>query len=340
MNNQNKDKDLISILMPVKNAAPYLEECLNSILAQEYENWELIAVNDHSSDGSENILDAYAKKDKRITRHNNRGKGIIEALRLAYQLSTGDFITRMDADDIMTTDKLKVMQAQLADYSYGHVALGQVKYFSENELGEGYKKYANWLNGLCATGENWKDLFKECVIPSPCWMVHRVDLKRAGAFDSELWPEDYDLCFRFYMAGLKCIPTDKILHHWRDYSDRTSRNDPHYADNRFFELKLLYFLKMYPRRDQNLVLLGAGKKGKAIAEKLNQEKMNFTWLSNNKKKIGKEIYGHIIQSQEQLTAMKSPVFMIAISNPKEQNEIEKQILEMGLVRGMHYHFFC
>ena len=156
----------------------------------------------------------------------------------------------MDADDIMSVDKLKVMQAQLEDYSYGHVALGQVKYFSENELGEGYKKYAYWLNGLTATGENWKDLFTECVIPSPCWMVYRVDLKRAGAFDSELWPEDYDLCFRFYMAGLKCIPSDKTLHHWRDYSDRTSRNDPHYADNRFFELKLLYFLKMYPRRDQ------------------------------------------------------------------------------------------
>jgi len=326
--------------MPVKNAAPYLKECLDSILGQEYENWELIAINDHSSDGSEIILDAYAKKDARISWHSNKGKGIIEALRLAHQFSTGNFITRMDADDIMTSNKLKVMKAQLADYGYGHLALGQVKYFSENILGEGYRRYTTWLNDLCATGENWKDLYKECVIPSPCWMVYRVDLKRAGAFDSELWPEDYDLCFRFYMAGLKCIPTDQILHYWRDYSNRTSRNDPHYADNRFFELKLHYFLRMYPRNDQNLVVLGAGKKGKAIAQKLNEEKVKFTWLSNNEKKIGKEIYGHILQSQELLPKVQSPVFMIAISNPDEQDKIEKLILNMDFVRGKHYHFFC
>lgn len=326
--------------MPVKNANLYLEECLNSILSQEYTNWELIAINDHSDDGSENILESFSKKDTRITWKNNKGQGIIEALRLAHQISSGNYITRMDADDIMMPEKLQVMQGQLLDYSYGHIALGQVKYFSENELGEGYKKYALWLNQLTATGDNWKDLFKECVIPSPCWMVHRVDLERASAFESELWPEDYDLCFRFYMAGLKCIPTDKILHKWRDYQDRTSRNDPHYADNRFFELKLHYFLKMHPRSDQNLILLGAGKKGKAIANKLNEEMVAFHWMSNNEKKIGKDIYGIKIQSEDALRSIENPCIIIAISNPNDQSQIEQLVLSMNLVRGMHYHFFC
>lgn len=333
------DTKLISIMMPVKNAGLYLVECLDSIINQEYKHWELIAINDHSTDDSENILETYANKDVRISFKKNSGSGIIDALRLAYSLSSGNFITRMDADDIMTSNKLRIMQTQLADYQQGHIALGQVKYFSENELGDGYKKYAAWLNSLIVSGENWKDIFRECVIPSPCWMVYRTDFNKAGAFDNDLWPEDYDLCFRFYMAGLKCIPTEDILHHWRDYGDRTSRNDPHYADNRFFELKLHYFLKMYPRSDQNLVLMGAGKKGKQIAKKLVDEKLDFNWLSNNEKKIGKEIYGLQLQSEKELLAIKNPIIIIAISNPSEQKLLEELLLNQGLIKGHNYHFF-
>lgn len=326
--------------MPVKNAKLYLEECLDSIIDQEYQNWELIAINDHSSDGSEKTLEAYAKKDKRISWQINNGNGIIEALRLAYQLSSGQFYTRMDADDLMEPTKLQIMYDQLLENGIGHLALGKVKYFSENKLGEGYKRYALWLNELTEQGDNWKDIFKECVIPSPCWMVHKTDLEKARAFESDLWPEDYDLCFRFYLAGLRCIPSNKVLHHWRDYTARTSRNDPHYSDNRFFELKLKYFLQMYPRNDQQLVLLGAGKKGKAIADSLNKEKQNFKWLSNNVNKIGKEIYGNIIEAQDMLSQIDQPCVMIAISNPEEQKQIEKILLELGLIRGDSFFFFC
>lgn len=325
--------------MPVKNAAPFLHDCLQSILAQDYTNWELIAVNDHSTDISEKILSEYAAKDSRIAYHNNKGKGIIEALRLAFENAEGEFMTRMDADDLMTPNKLSKMSSQLKDYGHGHLALGQVKYFSENELGDGYKKYAAWLNGLIKTGDNWKDLFKECVIPSPCWMVHRYDLKKAGAFDSNLWPEDYDLCFRFYLSGLKCIPSDQVLHHWRDYSTRTSRNDPHYADNRFLDLKCEYFFRFHPRKDQELVLWGAGKKGKEIAKKIIDQKLDFTWLSNNENKIARDIYGIIVQDQKQISGIKNPCIIIAIANPKEQEEVEKKLMAMKLIKGMHYHFF-
>lgn len=325
--------------MPVKNAGIYLTECLDSIINQEYKHWELIAINDHSSDSSEDILQIFAEKDARISSAKNTGSGIIEALRMAYSLSKGNFITRMDADDIMTINKLGVMQAQLEDYALGHIALGQVEYFSENEIGDGYKRYAAWLNTLTASGENWKDLFRECVIPSPCWMVHRFDLDKAGAFDKENWPEDYDLCFRFYMAGLKCIPSQEILHRWRDYGERTSRNDPHYADNRFFELKLHYFLKIHTRSDQQLVLMGAGKKGKQIAKRLIEENKSFAWLSDNKKKIDKDIYGVKIQSQNNLANIKNPCVIIAISNPEEQTLLEKILKDQSLVKGHNYHFF-
>ena len=99
----------ISILMPVKNAESFLTECLDSIISQSYENWELIAVDDGSSDDSLQILKNYEQSDQRITAYRNDGVGIIDALRLAYNYSQGGMITRMDADDIMTSDKLEVL---------------------------------------------------------------------------------------------------------------------------------------------------------------------------------------------------------------------------------------
>jgi len=336
----NINQDLISIVMPAKNASAYLRDCLDSILTQSYAHWELLITNDHSSDDTATILKEYAQQDSRIKVFENKGKGIIEALRSSYAKATGTYITRMDADDLMTEDKLESMQSQLSDYGIGHIAQGQVKYFSENTLGDGYKKYESWLNKLISQADNWKDLYKECVIPSPCWMVHRYDFEKAGAFISEFWPEDYDLCFRFYQAGLKPIASDKVLHHWRDYQDRTSRNDPHYSDNRFLDLKCHYFVKLGLSQKKNLVLWGAGKKGKAIASHLNEYKVNFRWLSNNEKKVGKDIYGRVLEHQSEIKAIVNPLVVIAVANEQEQSDIKKILEGKGLEWGYQYLFFC
>ena len=67
----------VSILMPVKNAAEYLTECIESVIEQTYTDWELIAVNDHSNDHSADILYNFSIKDPRIKVVNNKGNGII-----------------------------------------------------------------------------------------------------------------------------------------------------------------------------------------------------------------------------------------------------------------------
>ncbi|MEO0901954.1 MAG: glycosyltransferase family 2 protein [Bacteroidota bacterium] len=166
---------MISILIPFKNTENYLPECLDSILAQTYSNWELVAVDDSSQDSSFNILTQYAKQDSRIQVLKNKGAGIIPALQTAYSKSKGEFITRMDSDDIMLPKRLKVMVESLQKNGEGHLAVGQVEYFSEHGVGDGYQKYEAWLNQLTKTGANFTDIYKECVVPSPCWMTFRTD---------------------------------------------------------------------------------------------------------------------------------------------------------------------
>ena len=261
------DNSSVSILIPFKNTAEFLPDCIQSIIGQTYKDWEILAVNDHATDNSPNIMNAYAQKDARIKVLKNDGKGIIEALRTAYSRSKGTYITRMDSDDLMASNKLEIMVNSLKNSGQGHIALGKVKYFSKDGVGDGYKSYEKWLNRLTEKGANYSEIYKECVIPSPCWMVHREDLEKAGSFSSQRYPEDYDLAFRFYEQGLSCIPSNDLLHYWRDYGHRTSRTSEHYAQNYFLDIKLYYFLKLDRDDHSPLVLWGAGKKGKTAEKK-------------------------------------------------------------------------
>ena len=104
---------MISIIIPYKNAVPFFEDCLKSITNQTYSNFELILVNDNSNDNSENIANKYQLLDNRISSIKSDGIGIIEALITGSKIMKGDFLTRMDADDIMKNDKLELMKEKL-----------------------------------------------------------------------------------------------------------------------------------------------------------------------------------------------------------------------------------
>lgn len=313
---------MISILISVKNEEKHLLGCLESIQNQSLKNWELILVDDHSLDQSFTMMEKWAKNDDRIQVVKNKGVGIIDALQTAYQLSSGELITRMDADDLMHPKKLEVMVDQMKTEGIGHVATSLVEYFSEEGVKDGFKKYEMWLNGLSQTGSNFNDIYKECVIPSPSWMIYREDLDAINGFEDLEYPEDYHLVFKMYEAGLKVIPSEQVLHYWRDHPDRASRNDSNYSDNTFIPLKVKYFLKVDHKEDQTLVLWGAGTKGKKIAQLLLQKEINFKWVCDNPKKWGKDIYGEKMQSPQEISRTKTQV-IVAVANPDEQIEIQR-----------------
>ena len=147
---------MVSIIIPFKNTAHFLPACLDSIVNQTYKSWEVLAVNDGSIDDSFDLVSEYSEKDNRIHVFQNRGQGIIPALQTAYAHSKGEFITRMDSDDIMVTHRLEKMVHNLKYKGNGHVAIGQVKYFSNRGISNGYARYEQWLNKLTSAGNNFK----------------------------------------------------------------------------------------------------------------------------------------------------------------------------------------
>ncbi len=331
---------LVSILIPFKNTEAYLTDCLESILKQTYTNWELIIVDDHSIDNSYNIVNEFAKNDSRITLLKNSRYGIIEALKLAFSKSKGECITRMDSDDLMRPKKLEILVGNLLSHGKQHIAIGLVNYFSTDGIKSGYKSYEVWLNTLIKTGTNYSEIYKECVIPSPCWMVYREDLLACDAFNPKRYPEDYDLAFRFYKQDINCIPCNTILHDWRDYDTRTSRTHIHYAENHFIDLKLNYFLELDYNSNKTLVVWGAGNKGKKVAKTLINKNIPFEWICDNPKKIGKDIYGKILKPFIYLEQIKNTQSIITVANKTAQKDIKDYLNTLNLKSIDDYVFFC
>ena len=106
----------LSVIIPVYNAAKYLRECLDSVVAQTYTDFEVICINDGSTDGSAEILDGYAAKDRRIKVVHQKNAGAWAARNAALEITQGEWITFVDADDRIYPEWLDAAM-KLADSS-------------------------------------------------------------------------------------------------------------------------------------------------------------------------------------------------------------------------------
>jgi glycosyltransferase involved in cell wall biosynthesis len=332
---------MISILLPNYNNADYLPACLESVIAQSESGWELIAVDDYSTDHSWSILRQYACSDDRVRCFRNKGnKGVIGALQTAFSHSKYPLVTRMDADDLMPSSKLQLLKDLWLKKGRGWVTTGKVKYFSAEGLGNGYKRYEAWLNSLMDKENHYQQIYKECPLPSPAWMAHKADLEACGAFESEVYPEDYDLCFRMYKHGLKIAATPELVHLWRDHAQRSTRTTLTYIDHTFLELKMTYFMSVDYKPERPLVVWGAGKKGKRAAKHLLSEGVPFSWVCNTPEKIGKDIYGVRMNAAEKLDMSSKPFVLVMVAAVEGQTAIARQLTAWGLAAQQDYFFFC
>lgn len=96
-----------SIIIPVYNVAPYLRECLDSVLAQSFTNWEAICVDDGSTDDSNSILDEYATGDRRLNVIHQENAGVSAARNIALDIIQGEWVCFLDSDDVLEKSALQ-----------------------------------------------------------------------------------------------------------------------------------------------------------------------------------------------------------------------------------------
>lgn len=255
----------VSILLPVRDAAPFLPECIASIEAQTEARFEVLTLDDGSTDGSFRLLAAWAERDRRVRLLEPDGAGIVAALKRLARAARGPLLARMDADDIASPRRLRE-QIRLLEERPSVAACGTgVRYLPRPGPDSGFLRYETWLNGLTEPDDIRRDLFVECPIAHPTLMVRRDLFEGVGGYRDLRAPEDYDLVLRLDAAGHDLANVPEPLLQWRLGDHRLSLRSPRYAPEAFRRLKIRFLRRDVVPRDRPLVVWGAGDVGKAFA---------------------------------------------------------------------------
>ena len=148
-----------SIIIPVYNVAPYLRECLDSVLVQTFTDWEAICVDDGSTDSSSAILDEYAARDPRFRIVHKNNEGVSIARNIALGAASGKYITFVDSDDVVLCDWLRVYRDVIAKVGCDIVRANFRHWYGDSVLrtidGTNYSLFARYTTK--------KDIYSICV---------------------------------------------------------------------------------------------------------------------------------------------------------------------------------
>lgn len=157
---EKKERDLISIIVPVYNAEKYITRCVQSILEQEYTNFELILIDDGSTDESSNILSRLSKSDDRILVLNQKNSGVSQARNNGLQHSSGAWIMFVDADDYIAPSALARMFSIAVKTSADIVAF---EYYTCKNAERVPSKFLNDRDIKIYSGDERINLIKSCI---------------------------------------------------------------------------------------------------------------------------------------------------------------------------------
>jgi glycosyltransferase EpsH len=146
---------LLSIIVPVFNTEQYLPRCLDSILSQSFTDFELLLIDDGSTDGSGWICDAYAEKDSRIRAFHKENGGVSSARNLGLKEAKGEWVCFMDSDDELMPNALQVM----ADRAYNEVDLVMAGYEVYNDVGEKTYSLEKCISNLMPNESAVKEMY-------------------------------------------------------------------------------------------------------------------------------------------------------------------------------------
>lgn len=151
----------ITVVMPCFNCSDTLETSVRSILGQTFHDFELVAIDDGSTDASGEMLESLASNDARMRVVRSEHVGIVEALRTGCALATGEYIARMDADDIARPERL-AQQLVYLDARPEVACCGTRVSSAGSPPGTGMERYLAWLDSVTTPEQIARELFVEC----------------------------------------------------------------------------------------------------------------------------------------------------------------------------------
>lgn len=291
----------VSILLPVRNEERFLPATLASLARQTLGDWELVVVNDGSSDATGAILDAAAGSDPRIRVLHLPATGLVAALNAGLAACRAPLVARMDGDDICHPRRLEQQRVFLDDQPDVTLVACRVRHVPRRQLTDGMRAYENWQNSLLSHEEITRDLFVESPLTHPSVMFRRDTVLALGGYRDQGWPEDYDLWLRLARAGTRFARLPEVLFFWRDRPERLTRTADEYTLDAFRACKVHHLRQSFLAGPDEVTLWGAGIEGKAWRRALLTEGISVRrWVEVDPRKLGQRIHGAPVVGIERL----------------------------------------
>ncbi len=320
------------MLLPVRDAAGTLAACLDSLRAQTFGDFEVIAVDDASRDASATMLSAAAAEDPRVHVLAG-GHGLVASLNAAARAARGDLLARMDADDVALPERLARQVAALASEPAVDILGCRVSVLDHGGRdNEGMKAYVRWSNTLVTHEAMADDILVESPLVHPSVMMRAAALRALSGYRGFDGPEDYDLWLRALAAGLRFGKVPEVLVQWRDTPSRLSRADPRYAAERFFALKVEHLVARL-RAGEAVVLWGAGPIGKAWARALAARgHVIRAFVEVDPRKIGQTVHGAPVVTVAAAGGHRDCAHLAAVGRPDARARIRDAAARLGIDR--------
>ncbi|MCG6189626.1 glycosyltransferase family 2 protein [Maribellus maritimus] len=323
----------ISVVLPFFNAENTLKRAIESILNQRYLDFELLLVDNLSTDGSIQIARKFASEDKRIRLLKESKPGVANAMNCGLQNSRGSVVARMDADDVSSPNRLeKQLQFLRENPDIGLVG-STVRYFPHNKNTVGFKRFVRWVNSFCSPVQIELNRFVEIPVVNPTIMFRREIFEKYGGCIHGDFPEDYEMQLRYLETGIKMAKIEEPLLEWHDYTTRLTRTDERYSTDAFFKVKARYFKKWSEKNNPFHPVIwvwGAGRKTRQRAKLLEKEGLSiegFIDVVKSKTSVKKVLHFEEIPNSRRM-------FVVSlVTNPGAGQQIKEFLKKRNYIEG-------
>ena len=330
----------VTVTMPCYNCGETVGKALDSLLAQSCADFEVVAVDDGSTDNTATVLAEYARKDGRIRSFSIEHGGVIAAANAGIEAAKGRYIARMDADDEALPERLAA-QSQLLDENPDIGLAGcLVRFGGCREKCAGYAHYVDWTNTVLTPEAISLNRFVEFPVPNPSIMYRRECIDEYGPYLDGDFPEDYELLLRWLEAGVKMAKVDAELLVWNDPPTRLSRNHPRYDVDAFYHIKTEYLARWLAENNPHhpvVHILGSGRTTRKRADLLLAHGVEFAaYYDIDPRKIGHVVNGVKVIDRNDVPAPGEGFCIPYVASRGAREEIAEFLAGRGYVLGRDY----
>ena len=279
---------MVSVIMAVYNTAEYLGYAINSVISQTYSDWELLAIDDGSTDDSGRMLDEWAKKDTRIRVFHTENAGLSEARNVGLRNMIGDYVQFLDSDDWLAPN---AFEEALSAFSQPDIDMVIFDVYYEG-MGVSFHEKSSFPNGVYDSLIILKELSRPSMPPYACNKFCKQELYQGVFFPvGEKW-EDVATTFYPVSCARKIAILDKPLYYYRQRPEAITKTA--IEDHSIHKWRFLQYRKRYDFLKQFCPTISAVAKTSVLKNGI----LYYAWFSKHLPKIEKDELYHYLCSEE------------------------------------------